>query len=159
MAKELIKALKLSPALMRLKSSHEANTAINDLLDFNYFSVLGTNGEAKGGPYEITLDEADNKLLLHIKAGKEMVKITLTLRPFSRMVKDYFMLFSSYHDAMKIGHPEKIEALDMGRRSIHNEGAEKFINILENKINIDFETARRFFTIIAALMMKEGEAL
>lgn len=148
---EHIKSIKLAPALLRLRSSHEANTAINDLLDFNYFSVLGTSG----GPYEILLDEADNKLMMEIKTGKEKVRIPLSIRPFARMVKDYFLLFNSYHDAMKLGHPEKIEALDMGRRSIHNEGAEKFINILENKINIDFETARRFFTIIAVLMMKE----
>lgn len=156
---EYIKTLKLAPALLRLKSSHEANTAINDLLDFNYFSVLDANGDTKGGPYDVTLDEADNKLLLNIKAKKETIKLPLSLRPFSRMVKDYFMLFGSYHDAMKLGHPEKIEALDMGRRSIHNEGAEKFIHILENKINIDFETARRFFTIMAVLMMKEGDSL
>jgi uncharacterized protein (UPF0262 family) len=148
---EHIKTLKLAPALLRLRSSHEANTAINDLLDFNYFSVLGTSG----GPYEILLDEADSKLMINIKTAKEKIKLPLSIRPFSRMVKDYFLLFGSYHDAMKLGHPEKIEALDMGRRSIHNEGAEKFINILENKINIDFETARRFFTIIAVLMTKD----
>ena len=148
---EHIKAIKLSPTLLRLKSSHEANTAINDLLDFNYFSVLGTSG----GPYEIMLDEADSKLILNIKTASDKIKLPISVRPFNRLVKDYFMLFGSYHDAMKLGHPEKIEALDMGRRSIHNEGAEKFINILENKVNIDFETARRFFTIISALMMKE----
>ena len=155
MDNEFISVLKLSSKLLRLKSSHEANTAINDLLDFNYFSVLGENGQSYGGPYQITLDEADNKLLMHIQTKTDLIKLPLSLRPFNNMVKDYFLLFGSYHDAMRNGHPEKIEALDMGRRSIHNEGAEKFINILENKINIDFETSRRFFTIIAALMTKE----
>jgi uncharacterized protein (UPF0262 family) len=154
---EFIKTLKLAPSLIRLKSSHEANTAINDLLDFNYFSVLGSNGESVRGPYHILLDEADNKLILDIKSHSEKVKLPISVRPFKSMVKDYFLLFGSYQDAMRVGHPEKIEALDMGRRSIHNEGAEKFINILENRINIDFETARRFFTIISALMMKEGD--
>ena len=148
---EHIRSIKLAPTLLRLKSSHEANTAINDLLDFNYFSVLGTNG----GPYDIVLDEQESKLILNIKTIDSKIKLPLSVRPFGRLVKDYFMLFGSYHEAMKLGHPEKIEALDMGRRSIHNEGAEKFINTLENKINIDFETARRFFTIISALMMKE----
>ena len=149
MESEFIRTIKLAPGLLKLKSSREANSAINDLLDFNYFSVL----ENGGGPYDITLDSADNKLIMIITSRGGTLRLPLSLRFFRGMVKDYFLLFESYHDAVSQGHPEKIEALDMGRRSIHNEGAEKFISILENKINIDFETARRFYTIISALMM------
>lgn len=150
MAEETIRTIKLAPSLLKLKSIHEANSAIKDLLDFNYFSVL----DYANGPYDITLDSAENKLIIIVEAhNKAIMRLPLSLRFFRSMVKDYFILFESYQDAIAQGHPEKIEALDMGRRSIHNEGAEKFISILENKINIDFETARRFYTIIASLMM------
>ena len=150
---EIITAIKLSSSLVRLRGIHDVNTAITELLDFNYFSVLATGG----GPYELLLDSADNKLFVHITGASDELKFSLPLRAFKTMVKDYFLLLDSYHAAIQSGHPEKIEALDMGRRSLHNEGAEKFINLLENKINVDFETARRFFTIIAALMMKESD--
>lgn len=153
MENEFIRTIKLAPSLLRLKSIHEANSAINDLLDFNYFSVLDNSGKNNGGPYDLTLDSAEGKLILLIKSDNVDLKLPLSLRFFRSMVKDYFLLFESYRDAVALGHPEKIEALDMGRRSIHNEGAEKFISILENKINIDFETSRRFYTIISALLM------
>jgi uncharacterized protein (UPF0262 family) len=148
MESEAIKSIKLSSSLVRLRGIHDVNTAITELLDFNYFSVLGTSG----GPYELLLDSADNKLFIHINGADDELKLPLPLRAFKTMVKDYFLLLDSYHAAIQSGHPEKIEALDMGRRSLHNEGAEKFINLLENKINVDFETARRFFTIIASIL-------
>jgi uncharacterized protein (UPF0262 family) len=145
--KESIKALNLDDSIAHFRSNLDLNTSIKDLLSFNYFSVV----EKPKGPYTVVLSLEDNRLNFQINKKH---KVQLPLRSFRSLIKDYFLILDSHQDALKHGMLEKIEAIDMGRRSLHNEGAELIIELLENKINTDFETARRLFTIITILHIK-----
>jgi len=136
----------------RPEVDHERAVAIADLIDENYFMPVG----AEPGPYDLTLSVVDNRLLIDIlcKTMKEPIKITLPLLPFRALIKDYFIICESYFDAIKNAHPSKIEAIDMGRRGIHNEGSEQLENTLKDRITMDFETARRLFTLVCVLHIK-----
>lgn len=128
----------------------ELEIAINDLLEDNKFSVK----DWRNGPYRTKLDIVDNRISLGIEAADKETKISIPTSPFRRIIKDYFILFDSYEEAMNLGHHGKIEAIDMGRRSLHNEGAETLIDLLDEKIEVNLETARRLFTIITVLHLK-----
>ena len=147
---EIIRSIKLDETATRFRTNADFNTAIRDLLGFNYFSVV----EKNCGPYDVELALLDNKLVLNVCSGKKRFNFNLPMRSFRSIVRDYFMLLESHQQALSHGMLEKIEAIDMGRRGLHNEGAELIIDLLENKVNTDFETARRFFTIISILHMK-----
>ncbi|NJL09174.1 MAG: UPF0262 family protein [Methylacidiphilales bacterium] len=131
---------------------HERATAIYDLLDNNEFAPSGYNG----GPYELNLSIQDNRLVFDIRRenGVPVVAHLLSLTPFRRVVKDYFMVCDSYYDAIRTQTPSQIEALDMGRRALHNEGSELLAERLKDKVVLDFDTARRLFTLICALHWK-----
>ena len=157
MESEFIKSLSLDDEFSRHPSVNDIDTAVHDLLSNNYFSVV----ENASGPYEVLLSLADKRLILNIKSSMKSnakvnlkdAKIMIPLSSFRSIIKDYFIICESYHEMLKTGHNEKVEAVDAGRRSMHNEGAEIMLKLLENRINMDFETARRLFTIITILHM------
>ncbi|TNE37897.1 MAG: UPF0262 family protein [Alphaproteobacteria bacterium] len=131
---------------------HERNVAIFDLIEENYFEPEGS----PGGPYQLFLSIQDNRLLFDIRLedGAEHGQILLSVTPFRRIVKDYFLICESYFEAIKTAVPSQIEAIDMGRRGLHNEGSELLKERLEGKITVDFNTARRLFTLICVLHIK-----
>jgi uncharacterized protein (UPF0262 family) len=105
------------------------------------------------GPYRLTLAIKDRRLVLAVAAEDATPIMThaLSLTPFRRIVKDYFLISESYRQAIRSGAPNRIEAIDMGRRGIHNEGSELVLARLKGKIALDIETARRLFTLISIL--------
>lgn len=105
------------------------------------------------GPYAIGLSVEENRLVFRLTNadGVDLPMLVLSLKPYKRLVKDYFMIVRSYDEAMREGKPSRIEAIDMGRRGLHNEGAESLQERLADKIAMDFDTARRLFTLICVL--------
>lgn len=144
-------AVEIDPASLSATQSFidaERRTAIRDLVADNRFSPGG-----RGGAYSLRLSIADKKLVLDVmdESGAPVVRHILSLTPLARVIKDYFMVCESYYEAVRIATPSRIEAIDMGRRGIHNEGAEALVGRLSGKIDMDFETARRLFTLVCAL--------
>lgn len=131
---------------------HDRRTAIFDLLETNLFEPEGH----VGGDYALKLAILDNKLVMEITYpdGAPLVTHFLALGPFRRVVKDYFLICDSYYQAVRTSSPSQIEAIDMARRGIHNEGCEQLIERLKGRIHIDFDTARRLFTLITVLRWK-----
>ena len=131
---------------------HERQVAIFDLLEENAFSPVGVSD----GPYHLHLAVQENRLMFDVRdaSDKKLRDIILSLTPFRTIVKDYFMICESYYDAIKKLSPSQIEALDMGRRGLHNEGSELLRERLAGKIEIDFDTARRLFTLICVLHIR-----
>lgn len=127
---------------------HERAVAIYDLVETNCFSVADVSG-----PYRLLLSRADARLVFNIQSenGEPLVAHVLSLTPFRKVVKDYFLVCESYHQAIRSGSPARIEAIDMGRRGLHNEGSELLRERLKGKIEIDFDTARRLFTLVCVL--------
>jgi uncharacterized protein (UPF0262 family) len=128
---------------------HERAVAIFDLVEDNRFEPVGHGG----GPYHLKLSLAESRLVFSIatEAGEPVATHILSLTPFRRIVKDYFMICESYYAAIRQSSPAQIEAIDMGRRGIHNEGSQTLIDRLDGKIAVDFQTARRLFTLICVL--------
>lgn len=126
---------------------HERQVAIFDLLEQNYFHPEG----AAGGPYDLKIALVDNRLALDIAGPGYQHRHLLSLSPFRGVIKDYFMVCESYYDAIRNATPAQIEALDMGRRGLHNEGSSLLRERLKGKIDTDLDTARRLFTLICAL--------
>lgn len=128
---------------------HERKVAIFDLIDENYFRLE----EHGPGPYCLNLSLAENRLVFAIASETRtpLATFMLSLSPFRRIVKDYFLVCESYYNAIKTAPPSRIEALDMGRRGLHDEGSGLLAERLKGKIELDFPTARRLFTLICAL--------
>lgn len=131
---------------------HERAIAIYDLLEDNRFTVIGHDG----GPYALVIALHDAKLALDVRdcAGEAVVTHILSLTPFKRLLKDYFMVCETYYAAIRHATPSRIEAIDMGRRGLHNEGAQLLVERLKGKIDTDQDTARRIFTLVTALHWK-----
>jgi uncharacterized protein (UPF0262 family) len=125
----------------------ERQVAIFDLLDGNYFEPA----EAAGGPYDLKLSLVENRLAFDIAGPGYERRHLLSLSPFRGVIKDYFMICDSYYSAIRNSSPQQIEALDMGRRGLHNEGSALLRERLEGKVKTDLDTARRLFTLICAL--------
>ena len=125
----------------------ERQIAIFDLIEANYFRPEG--GEA--GPYDLRMGLADNRLMLDVSGPGYQRRHILSLSPFRRLIKDYFLICESYYQAIRNSTPGQIETLDMGRRGIHNEASELLRTRLAGKIETDLDTARRLFTLICAL--------
>jgi len=134
---------------------HERQIAIYDLIEENTFTIPGH----EGGPYTLALGLVANRLSFDIstESGSPVILHLLSLSPFRKVIKDYFMICESYYEAIRSATPERIEAIDMGRRGVHDEGAGLVIERLEGKIQIDHKTARRLFTLIAALSWKGSD--
>ena len=132
----------------------ERRVAIYDLLEDNVFGLEAA--DAPGGPYKLTLGMMDRRLVLDIttEGGDPAAQYHLSLSPLKQVIKDYFQICESYFDAITRLPPAQIEAIDMGRRGIHNEGAAQVIERLEGKIKTDKDTARRLFTLICALQFR-----
>jgi len=131
---------------------HERAIAIYDLVEKNLFAPVG----AEGGPFRLHLGISGNRLMFDIRRedASPVVVHLLSLTPFRRIVKDYFMICDSYYNAIRTASPDKIEAIDMGRRGIHDEGSRTLMERLDGKVRVDFETARRLFTLISVLHWK-----
>jgi uncharacterized protein (UPF0262 family) len=125
----------------------ERQIAIFDLLEENYFAPEG----APGGPYDLRIALIDNRLALDITGAGYERRHLLSLSPLRGVVRDYAMICESYYDAIRNATPQKIEALDMGRRGLHNEGSALLQSRLKGKVETDLDTARRLFTLICAL--------
>ena len=121
-------------------------------MERNSFQLV--NGFA--GPYRVLLSLREANLIFAVsdEQGARQSEITLSMRPFRRLIKDYFLICDSYFQAIKSASPSRIEAIDMGRRGLHNEGAEKLTDALADKIRVDAETARRLFTLICVLHIR-----
>ena len=128
---------------------HERAVAIYDLLEENHFAPLGD----VPGPYSLHLGIEENRLVFDICSADEqpIAKVVLALSIFRRVVKDYFTVCESYYAAIRRSSPSQIEAIDMGRRALHNEGSELLRERLADKVEIDGGTARRLFTLVCVL--------
>ncbi len=133
--------------------AHERRTAIEDLLEVNRFVVLGH----AGSPYCLTLSIQDTNLVFDVRTegGDPVAAHLLSLRPFRALLRDYLLICDSYVAAIRTASPAQIEAIDMGRRGLHNEGAERLAERLKGKIEADFSTMRRLFTLLVALHWKD----
>jgi uncharacterized protein (UPF0262 family) len=152
--KRLVK-LTLDEATMGAPSrdvEHERAVAIYDLLEENSFAPVGHDG----GPYCLVLQVVENRLVFDIRteSGDAVIAHHLSLSPFRRLVKDYFLVCESYYQAIRAATSTHIEAIDMGRRALHNEGSELLQERLKDKVAIDFDTARRLFTLLTVLHWK-----
>jgi uncharacterized protein (UPF0262 family) len=125
----------------------ERQIAIFDLLESNRFAPQGSDG----GPYDLKMGLAENRLVLDVKGPGYERRHMLSLSPFRALIKDYFMICESYYQAIRSSTPQQIETLDMGRRALHNEASEVLRTRLSGKVETDMDTARRLFTLICAL--------
>ena len=131
---------------------HERAVALFDLLEENDFLLVGS----AGGPYKLHIGVFEQRLVfgVHDADDAKLRDIVLSLTPFRKVVKDYFLICESYYAAIKKLGTSQIEALDMGRRGLHNEGSELLRERLAGKIEVDLDTARRLFTLICAPHIK-----
>ena len=131
---------------------HERKVAVYDLLEDNHFAPVGDDR----GPYTLHLGIENNRLVFDIRTegGDKLDRFTLPLNSFRKIVKDYFIVCESYFEAIKTAPPSRIEALDMGRRGLHNEGSDILRDRREGKVDIDKRTARRLFTLICVLHIR-----
>ena len=129
----------------------ERRIAIFDLLEENHFAPTGHEG-----PFRILLRVEDNRLAIDLKdeAGAPLETIRLSLARFRRLIRDYFAICDSYFKAVRSDSPKGLETIDMARRGVHNEAAELLRECLDGKIDLDFDTARRLFTLICVLHIK-----
>ncbi|MGH6798177.1 MAG: UPF0262 family protein [Roseiarcus sp.] len=131
---------------------HERAVAIFDLIEENRFAPTGDHA----GPFHLRLGLEENRLILEIRSTAEepLERVALPLTPFRGIVKDYFLICESYYQAIRTASPSRIEAIDMGRRGLHNEGSELLRERLADKVAVDLDTARRLFTLICVLHIR-----
>ncbi|HXC15719.1 MAG TPA: UPF0262 family protein [Stellaceae bacterium] len=131
---------------------HERATAIADLLEENFFNPAS----GRRGPFDLHLAIEENRLNLDIRSAADgsSETIVLPLAPFRRIVKDYFIICESYYEAVRGGRLGQVEAIDMGRRGLHDEGSALLMERLADKVAIDHATARRLFTLICVLHLR-----
>jgi uncharacterized protein (UPF0262 family) len=130
----------------------EREVAIFDILESNKFELEGRDD----GPYVLNLAIVEDRLVFAVRQdqGDEEFNVVLSLTPLRRIMKDYFIVCESYYQAIRAAPPSRIQAIDMGRRGLHNEGSQVLTERLKGKINVDGDTARRLFTLICALHWK-----
>jgi len=151
-SKNRLAAVELDPSIgpgPSPEAEHERRVAIYDLVEDNSFTLL-THPQ---GPYRLRLSTADGRLILDVLDDSEerLSMIGLSMSPFRRIVKDYFMICESYYQAIRTATPSQIETIDMARRGLHNEGSELLRERLRGKVDVDFDTARRLFTLVCVL--------
>jgi uncharacterized protein (UPF0262 family) len=131
---------------------HERKAAIYDLIEDNAFSPYGD----LIGPFKLVLRIEENRLVFNVydTQDKPLTKISLSLNAFRSLIREYLMVCESYYDAIKSLSPSQIEAIDVGRRSLHNEGAQLLSERLRGKAEINEHTARRLFTLLCVLHMR-----
>lgn len=133
-------------------AEHERRIAMFDLVEAASFGVPGVDA----GPYALALSLEDARLVFQVSGadGARVCVHQVSLTPLRRLIKDYFLVCDSYFAAIRDASPAQIEAIDMGRRGLHNDGAEILAKVLDGKFTVDFETARRLFTLICALHVR-----
>lgn len=130
-------------------AEHDRRVAVFDLLEDNVFGLEGL----ASGPYSLSLSILEQRLVFKVcdKDGSDARAFVLSLSTFRRVIRDYFAICDSYYDAIRTATPDKIEAIDMARRGLHNEGSDLLIERLAGKVRVNHDTARRLFTLICAL--------
>ena len=138
----------------RPEVEHEREIALFDLLEENTFILKGEG--VASGPYHLRLALAEDRLVFEVcDTGEvQLARIVLAVKPFRMVIKDYFLVCESYFDAIKDASPSQIEAIDMGRRALHNEGAVMLKERMEEHASLDHTTARRLFTLLCVLHMR-----
>ncbi len=141
------------PVRRRPEVEHERAVAIYDLIEENMFEPLDCLDD---GPFNLHLSVEDYRLIFDVRSqdGVALTRVPLSLKPFRTIVKDYFMVCESYYSAIKRSSPSQIEAIDMGRRTLHNEGSALLRERLTGKVEMDHDTARRLFTLICVLHVR-----
>lgn len=141
-----------STATSNANIEHEREVAIFDILEGNCFSLDGRDD----GPYTLNLRLVEDRLVFTVgnETGQALVTHMLSLTPLKRIMKDYFLVCESYYEAIRTAPPSRIQAIDMGRRGLHDEGSRTLLDRLAGKITVDLDTARRLFTLICALHWK-----
>ena len=140
---------------LSVEMQHERRVAIFDLIEDNCFFPKGS----ANGPYLLTLSlEPGDRLHFDVRTTTGMPRkdFRITLVPFRRVIKDYFMICESYHNAIRTATSAQIEAIDMGRRGLHNEGSRMLTDALRNHAELDFTTSRRLFTLICSLRRRSA---
>ncbi|MFZ3483209.1 UPF0262 family protein [Sphingomonas sp. 3-13AW] len=134
----------------------ERRIAIYDLLEGNYFAPQRVHPDGYAGPYRVRLRVEDGRLAIDIRRADDtpLETLVLGLARFRRPIRDYFAICDSYYQAIRQATPQQIETIDMARRATHNDAAELLIERLKGKIEIDFDTARRLFTLICVLHIR-----
>lgn len=154
---EHIVELTLDEATIRYRNpevKYEREMAINDLLHQNSFAPK--NIEIKG-PYKLHISAVDQKLFMSVKSDTDESNpytIIISMRGFRKLIKDYFLMWEAYSEGLATHTPEKLQALDMGRRAVHNEGSEMLMDSIKHEVEMDMNTARRIFTLICILHLK-----
>ena len=141
-----------NPVRRRPEVDQERAIAIFDILEENVFAPIGDDN----GPYSLHLSVEDNRLILDIRTqdGQPLQTVSLPVKQFQSIIKDYFLVCESYFDAIRKATPAQIEAIDVGRRGLHNEGSTLLQERLSDKITLDFDTARRLFTLVCILHIR-----
>ncbi len=141
-----------STATTNSNIEHEREVAIFDIIEGNAFALEGRDD----GPYKLNLALADDRLVLAVSSENDEPIVThmLSLTPLKRIMKDYFLICESYYEAIRTAPPSRIQAIDMGRRGLHDEGSRTLLDRLAGKVTVDLDTARRLFTLICALHWK-----
>ncbi len=131
---------------------HERRVAIYDLLEDNDFALA----DGAAGPYRLSLGVEDNRVTFDVRDASDarLARFRLPLTPFRGVIRDYFTICESYYEAIKLASPSRIEAIDVGRRSLHDEGADLLRRRLAARVEVDSDTARRLFTLICVLHVK-----
>ncbi|MGK2285633.1 UPF0262 family protein [Pedomonas sp. V897] len=134
----------------------ERRVAIFDLLEGNHFAPKSEYPGGYKGPYKLLMRVEEGRLALDISTENDelLETITLSMTPFRRVIREYFAICESYYQAIRNASPSQIEAIDMGRRGIHNQAAEMLQERIADKLDVDFDTARRLFTLICVLHIR-----
>jgi uncharacterized protein (UPF0262 family) len=146
--------IELDEAVVQRRSAeaeHERAIAIYDILEKNMFSLVG-----QGGPFHLYL-RAEGRHIRFDVCNVDDVSLGqffMAMGPLRRVMRDYFLVCETYFDAIRTKSPSQIQAIDMGRRALHNEGSELLQTRLEGRVTTDFDTARRLFTLICVLQSK-----
>lgn len=150
LADVLLDEASLAPATPN--AEHERRIALFDLKEANSFIVIGE----ERGPYVLTLAMAEGRLALDVanEEGERVVLHHMAMSVLRKLIKDYAMICDSYHNAIRNASPSQIEAIDMGRRGLHNEAGEILQEALQDRFTVDLETARRLFTLVCALHVR-----
>ena len=135
---------------------HERQVAVYDLLQENTFQPVGEKDVVGDGPFVLYLSSSEGRLVMDVRREDDtpVGQLHLSMAPLRKIIKDYFLLCESYYDAIRNAAPQQIETIDMARRGMHNEGSEILEARLKDKIILDFDTARRLFTLICSFYMK-----
>ena len=134
----------------------ERRIAIYDLIEANHFAPQREHADVYAGPYKLALSVEEGRLAFEIRRADDMhlETLVLALGRFRRPIRDYFAICDSYYAAIRNATPQQIETVDMARRALHNEAAELLKERLDGKIAVDFDTARRLFTLICVLHIR-----